>query len=168
MSSEMPAEEDLEEPPPALTLRTNWTVELQLSLPTDMTCRIHPSLYNKVDELLEGRGPVYRLAPDSVQVLFGVEAKSAAQALEEANHLVPPILELLDPGQETMPSISISEHVDAPMEFVGMGEVATIMGVSKQRIYQLAERKDFPEPAFRLKATPVWRTADIYRFRRLR
>lgn len=40
--------------------------------------------------------------------------------------------------------------------FVGVAEVAEILGVSKQRAWTLAKRADFPKPVKVLKATPVW------------
>jgi predicted DNA-binding transcriptional regulator AlpA len=151
------------------TLRSSWTVHVQLALPSDTTCRPLPSDYAHLDEVLEGRGPVFRMAPDSVEVLFGVEAQDAVDALSEANRLAPLVINILDPSREAAVTISLSEHLEGlPEEYAGMGEVAAILGVSKQRIYQLSDRKGFPEPAFRLKATPVWRTADIYQFRRTR
>ena len=150
-------------------LRTTWTVHVHLALPSDMTCRILPSAYNQVDELLQGRGPGTRQSPEAIEVWFGVEARDPAEAFAEANRLAPEVIKRLDPGQEAVVTVSLSERSqDVPEEYVGMGEVAAIMGVTKQRIYQLAQRKDFPEPAFRLKATPVWKTADIYKFRRNR
>lgn len=150
-------------------LRTTWTVHIHFALPSDMTCRALPSAYNQVDDILEGRGPGFRSATDTIEVWFGVEARDAREALAEANRLSPGVIELLDPGRETVVSVSLSERgEDQQLDYVGMGEVAVIMGVSKQRIYQLAQRKEFPQPAFRLKATPVWRSADIYKFRRNR
>jgi predicted DNA-binding transcriptional regulator AlpA len=150
-------------------LHTTWTVHVHLSLPSDTACRALPSAYIKVDDLLEGRGPGTRQSPDAVEVWFGVEGRDPGEALAEANRLTPEVIELLDPDREAVVTVSLSERPqDVPMEYVGMGEVAAIMGVTKQRIYQLAQRKDFPQPAFRLKATPVWKTADIYKFRRNR
>jgi predicted DNA-binding transcriptional regulator AlpA len=40
--------------------------------------------------------------------------------------------------------------------FVGVAEVAEILGVSKQRAWTLAKRPDFPKPVRVLKATPLW------------
>ncbi len=40
---------------------------------------------------------------------------------------------------------------------VGTTEVAALLGLSRQRVHQLAtEARDFPQPAVRLAAGPVW------------
>jgi len=46
-------------------------------------------------------------------------------------------------------------------ELVGSAEIAAMFGVSRQRVYQLTSRPDFPEPVVRLKAGAIWRTADV-------
>lgn len=36
-----------------------------------------------------------------------------------------------------------------------------MLGISRQRVQQLADRKDFPEPVAALTMGKVWRTSDI-------
>lgn len=43
------------------------------------------------------------------------------------------------------------------MKLAGITEVAEILGVSKQRAHQITSSADFPKPADRLAAGPVWR-----------
>jgi predicted DNA-binding transcriptional regulator AlpA len=49
-------------------------------------------------------------------------------------------------------------------EVVGATEAARMLGVSRQRLYQLAERDDFPPPMVQLAAGPVWLTDSIRAF----
>jgi predicted DNA-binding transcriptional regulator AlpA len=49
-------------------------------------------------------------------------------------------------------------------EVVGATEAARMLGVSRQRLYQLAEREDFPPPMVQLAAGPVWLTDSIRAF----
>jgi predicted DNA-binding transcriptional regulator AlpA len=49
-------------------------------------------------------------------------------------------------------------------EVVGATEAARMLGVSRQRRYQLAERVDFPPPMVQLAAGPVWLTDSIRAF----
>ena len=49
---------------------------------------------------------------------------------------------------------------------MGTAEVATLLGVSRTRVGQLAQRDDFPAPVARLAAGPVWESADIERWAR--
>lgn len=41
-------------------------------------------------------------------------------------------------------------------DFMGVAEVAEYLGVTKQRVAQLAKTKRFPAPIVKLSATPVW------------
>jgi hypothetical protein len=47
---------------------------------------------------------------------------------------------------------------------VAMDEVATILGVSRQRATVLADRPDFPAPVAHLAVGRVWLTEDVQRF----
>lgn len=48
----------------------------------------------------------------------------------------------------------------------GLAEVAALLGVSRQRVYQLiAAYPDFPEPIAHLSATKVWAVEDIEAWR---
>ena len=49
-------------------------------------------------------------------------------------------------------------------EFVGSGELEDLFNVSRQRVYQLTSRKDFPAPALTLKMGKLWRTADVVKW----
>jgi predicted DNA-binding transcriptional regulator AlpA len=48
-----------------------------------------------------------------------------------------------------------------PHHLVGVAEVAALLGVTKQRVTQLAEKPDFPKPTVRLAAGPIWERADV-------
>lgn len=47
---------------------------------------------------------------------------------------------------------------------VGAGEIARLLGVSRQRVQQLAQRPDFPEPVAVLDMGKVWSSADVERW----
>lgn len=49
-------------------------------------------------------------------------------------------------------------HDDVP-QLVGAHEIRELLGVSRQRVYQLAARSDFPEPVAHLAQGKIW-TAD--------
>lgn len=44
---------------------------------------------------------------------------------------------------------------------VGATEIADMLGVSRQRVQQLAARPDFPTPVAALKMGKVWRLDDV-------
>jgi predicted DNA-binding transcriptional regulator AlpA len=47
------------------------------------------------------------------------------------------------------------------VDLVGLTEIAERLGVSAQRVDQLARRDDFPEPVAVLAAGRIWRLGDI-------
>lgn len=51
-----------------------------------------------------------------------------------------------------------------PEQYVGVAEVAGLLGVSKQRVSQMEEVDGFPAPVARLASGPVWRLATLQRF----
>lgn len=44
---------------------------------------------------------------------------------------------------------------------MGLTEIAEMLGVSRQRIDQLAHTDDFPEPVAELAAGRIWERADV-------
>lgn len=51
---------------------------------------------------------------------------------------------------------------------VGTAEIADMLQVSRQRVYQLSQLTDWPAPVARLAMGAVWRTADIEAWARAR
>lgn len=49
----------------------------------------------------------------------------------------------------------------AALDLVAMGEIADMLGVSRQRVHQLVSRSDFPKPAATLSVGRIWRRADV-------
>jgi prophage regulatory protein len=47
------------------------------------------------------------------------------------------------------------------LRIVGAAEIKDLVGVSRQRVYQLARRPDFPPPYAKLAQGQVWRTEDV-------
>lgn len=48
-----------------------------------------------------------------------------------------------------------------PPDLVGTTEISNMLGVSRQRVTQLAATPAFPEPVARLAAGPIWDRSDI-------
>ena len=51
-----------------------------------------------------------------------------------------------------------------PTRLAGAHEIRELLGVSRQRVYQLAARSDFPEPVAILAQGKVWAIDDIERW----
>ena len=50
---------------------------------------------------------------------------------------------------------------DRRVDLVGAQEIADLLGVSRQRVYQLANLPDFPRPVADLAQGRVWLRADV-------
>jgi prophage regulatory protein len=50
---------------------------------------------------------------------------------------------------------------DEPLRLVGAREIRDLLGVSRQRVYQLAGRPDFPSPVATLAQGKIWLVNDI-------
>lgn len=51
---------------------------------------------------------------------------------------------------------------------VGTAEIADLLQVSRQRVYQLSQHPDWPQPIARLAMGAVWRREDIRTWAKLR
>lgn len=65
--------------------------------------------------------------------------------------------------------VETAEHLEARLRqpdppMVGISELAQLLGVTKQRASQLAQRRDFPAPYQQLASGPIWRKGDLSRF----
>jgi predicted DNA-binding transcriptional regulator AlpA len=50
------------------------------------------------------------------------------------------------------------------MDLMGLAEIAELLGVSVQRVHQLAATEAFPGPVAELAAGRVWKRADIVKW----
>jgi predicted DNA-binding transcriptional regulator AlpA len=53
-----------------------------------------------------------------------------------------------------------------PDHLMGVTEIANLLGISRQRVSQLARTETFPEPVARLSGGIIWERADIERWAR--
>ena len=67
-------------------------------------------------------------------------------------------VEILD---ERLADLELSRE---PERYLGVTEIAELLGVSRQRVAQLREREDFPAPVAELAAGPVWTRTSLDRF----
>ena len=154
---------------------TTWTVALHLRMPHPDDYIVHPSAYTLLLERLKPYGPAMKFPHDgTIQVAFGVAADTYAGAERGAESVTGVILKMLSltsaniQGMNIMRNDELQARLDviAPAypDCVGVVEAAGILGVSKQRVSQLAERADFPRPVLRLRQGPVWREDDVRQF----
>ena len=124
-----------------------------------------------LDILLKERsvtGPVVTSGPGA-QV--SVKAKDPIEALEAAGRAFHRALEEVGIGRlpvahaEVMTEEYQEQWLSEPgPEYIGLAEIAEILGVSKQRVFQLRWREDFPRPIAELAAGPVWNRVSLNHF----
>lgn len=149
---------------------TIWSVTVHVQFPPGDVYRLHPAAYDRLDAILEGRGPIIKLERGKLVVVFGLRVEDLPTAQREVAPLVSRITDTL--GLDVSAAVCIrmistrelDEELSKTPVCAGVGEIAEILGVSKQRAHQIAQRADFPKPVQQLAATPLWHERDVRRF----
>lgn len=143
-----------------------WTVTFHIALP-EAGYGVHPSMHTHITTMLKGRAPVVYEGNGRLGITFASEAETGLAAQREGADVAEKLLADLGLDESSLLGFSIVDNTDLLREassfpdIVGAGEVAIMLGVSRQRVHQLAARPDFPEPVRKLRATMVWRGVDI-------
>lgn len=149
---------------------SGWTVTVGLDIPNRPEVARHPKFYEHLSAILAGRGPAFKQTATQLVVTFGSPDHDYRAARKDADGCVSDLLHSLELKTGSVKQLRLTANDDLDKELgklpscVGVGEAADILGVTKQRVAQLAQREDFPTPVFRLRATPVWRDSDVRRF----
>lgn len=152
------------------TSPTGWTVTVGFDVPDEPNVARHPKFYERLSTLLAARGSAFKQTASHLFVTFGSSEQDYRSARKDADSCVTLLLQAMNLNANQVGHLRLTANQDIEQELaklpscVGVGEAADILGVSKQRVTQLAQRTDFPAPLLRLRATPVWRQSDIQRF----
>lgn len=68
------------------------------------------------------------------------------------------MLTTLTPDLDQCQGATVIDVAEAAM---GLTEIAGLLGISRQRVFQLSQGSDFPAPLARLKMGDVWLTEDV-------
>lgn len=60
----------------------------------------------------------------------------------------------------------VIKHDGINMAIGGVYEISNVLGCTKQQIFSLRKRDDFPRPIVELAATPVWDIDEILEFKK--
>jgi len=116
---------------------------------------------------LEGRGPVMSVGQREVGVRFNVWAPDVRAAAVEALNVFDEVLPDLRPVEVEVIAVEEQERQlqesNVP-DLLGVAEIADALGVSKQRVSELAAQESFPVPIARLRSGPVWQRSALARF----
>jgi hypothetical protein len=151
------------------TSERGWIVTYVLDL-THGTSTLDDFAVEQIYKTLLGRSPVVAVADKRASISFSAEGKDARQATTDAARAVAGVFPILNVKWTSVLSTKIvtnaliDEEISSLPRCVGVGEAAEILGVSKQRVVQLAKTPGFPDVAVQLRATPVWTEASIRTF----
>lgn len=151
---------------------TEWSVELEIPHRLGFTKALE-NLVGDVLEALARNSAVAAHDRHALSVRLTIEAKTAVAALARARQALTSALRkvgfqdtvsLVRVEVETMKDLDRRLQESHTPEIVGVTEVAGILGVSKQRVSELARSRDFPPPIVMLAAGPVWLQSSIVQF----
>ena len=156
-------------------------VTISVKIPDSTVYYLAPDVTERLRKTMTQRSAVMKVGRFKLTLGFVASATDPMTAMTEAQELIPEILNILNASPEAVFDVwfGLAEREypeDQPAEApssglgdgVGVGEAAEILGVSKQRVHQLAGEESFPKPILRLKATPVWQRWDVEQFARTR
>jgi hypothetical protein len=119
--------------------------------------------------ILHGRGAAMTMARKNVSLTFDVVAEDAEAAAREGLRIFREALPTLEPVAVGVQTVEAQERQLAKSnvpELLGVAEIAEALGVSKQRVSELADQEGFPVPIARLRSGRVWQRSALARFMR--
>lgn len=152
-------------------MRTDWTVTVDMDVDTDLTPE---HLEDLTDELLDVGGAVsgherrvsaiVTVSQDSGRAIDAASAGrlTVAGALEQVGVAV-----VADVAVEAMTAAEAAMRLQVPTipPLMGAAEVADLLGVSRQRVHQLAaSHSRFPKPVVQVRMGPLWAAVSIEAF----
>lgn len=157
--------------------KSGCRVAVYITIPDPTRFALRPASTGKIYRLLDGRDPRISTVGSAMLVTFFADEPSPIAAAEDVHTLVDQVTDELGQTSDTAYEIQIAvaEDASAPTSMatrapiasetlVGLAEAAEILGVSRQRIHQLANAGRLPEPCQRVSATPLWWREDIETF----
>ncbi len=113
-------------------------------------------------------GAVFNVEAPTFALAAEVGASVFEDALAKIGSPVPPVRLEVEPAEydaQDLPELERRIRTETgPVQALTAGEVAKLIGVARQRIYQLADREDFPRPIKETSRGAVWSREDIERF----
>jgi len=96
--------------------------------------------------------------------IFDVEARTVRKALGIGLDAFERALRTIDVEDLPIRRVEIAPESFQDDELLGAVDGARLLGVSRQRFYQLQDKPGFPQPAAELARGALWRRADIEAF----
>ncbi|HEY8695202.1 MAG TPA: hypothetical protein VIR57_20935 [Chloroflexota bacterium] len=141
-----------------------WVVSLDAGIPQTFSEELADQLIEQLDDYspaIGGRG-------HRIGVTMSVDASTVRQALDRGYAVLRKALGhgAVIASVKVQSLDELERELEAPQlpALAGLSETAEILGVSRQRASELAERRDFPRPVAGLASGPVWLRSTIVSF----
>lgn len=149
----------------------SWSVLIE----TEAIAGEQPVDFDRIEELLDILGPYSPSATYSANrygCRFAVEQPTWLAAVDTAVMLWQEASQKADLPDwpvilfEVTASSALEASLEEPNfpQLLGVGEVARLVGVSKQRVSELARGRNWPRPVVTLSSGPVWLESTIRQF----
>jgi hypothetical protein len=151
----------------------SFSVRVETRAPKDAPDAVADEAVDELMDLLEPYEAVVAAGPESWDATVAVLAEDSRHAIEQGYQLIEEMA--AKAGLPSWPTVHVeairqdvlAEQLAHPLlpELVSAPEAADILGVSAQRVHQMAaENIDFPEPAYELRAGKLWLRAAVQAF----
>jgi len=150
-----------------------FSVRVEVRAPHDAPDVLTDDAVDELMDRLEEYDGIVSSGPRSWDATVTIDASNPHQAIDEGARIIEHWA--AKSGMPSWPTVLVeairqdvlAEQLARPTlpDLVSAPEAADILGVRPQRLHQLAdERKDFPEPAYELRAGKLWLRAAIEAF----
>jgi predicted DNA-binding transcriptional regulator AlpA len=146
-----------------MNVRRSYTVEVRSTPVPDVTDAMldafSASLFK--DRSVAGPAPSADLATQTLSILTAVDATDHPSALAKALRAFQRALERAGADAEVSEAKVYIDRGDDRDELLSGSDIARRLGVTRQRVHQLASRGRFPRPLVAFGTVTVWRWGDI-------
>lgn len=143
-----------------------WSIWLKYLLPTSYRTLSAASKLG-ILESLNNRCAVIGIEDEQLTMTFNLDAPDAASASNLALTLGNEALEAGRILSAELVGVELLTHEERDKanqqlpNVLGVAEIADRLGITRQRVTQLAKSQKFPQPATRLAMGPIWLAADL-------
>jgi hypothetical protein len=151
---------------------TEWSIELTFRLEhTQPADEVSTDLVDVLSDL-GALGPVVSMDRGAVSARFNFTDAPAVETVQRGRNIMIAALDKVGLKARELEHVDLStlDHLDQELmrpaeSYVGVSEIAEILGVSKQRVSELrSTHAAFPVPVAELAAGPVWSLSTLQRF----
>ena len=144
-------------------MKRSYAVEVRSTPVPDLTDTMLETFSESLfkDRSVAGPAPSADLATQTLAVLTAVDATDHAAALAKAISAFQRALERAGAEGEVSEAKVSVDRGDDREELLSGSDIARRLGITRQRVHQLASRGRFPRPLVAFGTVTVWRWGDI-------